>query len=204
MDTTQSSPVAVRSGREDKKQALLLAAQRHLNPDTGRLPADQVKGIYAGLAREFGLEPSSVATYLPSTIKPTSAETLAYARSRRSAKAAQRREEPVAAGELVGVRPVPSEVVPKEAPVAARVDGAEVLPIDLAKALEAFTASLTAAKDEEIAQVREQVAALEADNQRLMAELYRLERRLGQVQAVLANGNSRVKSVARPFVLRQG
>src|SRR5688572_11743758 len=114
MDTIESSPLTARADREERKQALLLAAQRHVNPDTGRLPADQVKAIYADLAREFGLEPSSVATYLPSDIRPTPAETLAYARSRRSANAAQRREQRVVAPEPVVVPSDPVEVAVEE------------------------------------------------------------------------------------------
>jgi hypothetical protein len=204
MDTTQSSPVAVRIGREERKQALLLAAQSRVNPDTGRLPADQVKEIYADLAAQFNLEPSSVATYLPSTIKPTSAETLAYARSRRSAKAAQRREEPVAPEEPVVAPPEPSVSTQKEAPKMARVEGTGVVPASLGDALAAFAASLTAAKDQEITQLRERIAALEADNERLMAEVYRLNTKLGKVQEVLGNGNTPVKSVARPLVLKEG
>jgi hypothetical protein len=204
MDTTQSSPTGIRMGREDRKQSLLLAAQRHVNPDTGRLPADQVKGVYAELAREFGLEPSSVSTYLPSSIKPTAGETLAYARSRRSAKAAERREVLVAAPAPVVAPRAPSEVARPEPPQVLGFEGAGVAPAALAEALDAFAARLTAGKDAEIAQVREQVAALQAENQRLMAEVYRLERRLGQVQEALSNRNGPLKSVKRPFALREG
>jgi hypothetical protein len=184
-------------------QALLQAAERHLNPETGRLPAEQVKEIYAELAGEFGLEPSSVATYLPSSIKPTSAETLAYARSRRSAKAAQRREESAAAPPIV-VPPSPAVVAPQPPPAAVRLEGAAIAPMDLAKAMEAFSASITAGKDQEIAQLRGQITALEAENQRLMAELYRLEKRLGQAHDVLGKGNGAAKSMTRPFALRGG
>src|SRR4029079_9475094 len=99
-----SSPPAAGAGREERRQALLLAVQRRVNPDTDRLPADKATPIYADLAREFGLEPGSVAAYLPSTIKPTQAEILAYARSRRSAVAAERRELRLVAAEPVGVK----------------------------------------------------------------------------------------------------
>jgi hypothetical protein len=204
MERTSSRPIAARADREERRQALLLAAQRHLNPETGRLPADQVKGIYAELAREFGLEPSSVATYLPSTLKPTSAETLAYARSQRSAKAAQRREELVVAKAPVAAPPEPSAAAPEALPPVARVSRAGGLPADLAQALEAFAAALTAGKEQEMAQLRGQIAALEADNQRLMAEVYRLERRLQQVQAVLGNGDSPVRPAPPRRIREEG
>lgn len=183
-------------------QSLLRAAERFLNPETGRLPAARVKEIYAELAREFGLEPSSVATYLPSSIKPTSGETLAYARSQRSAKAAQRREDAVTPPARPYTYTAPAPVPPPPPEAAVRVEGASVFSGDVAKALEAFTASVVAVKEQEMAQLREQVAALQAENQRLMAELYRLEKRLGQANDELGKGHGAGKPLNRPFVLR--
>src|SRR5688500_12609378 len=63
--TAEGRPTADPTGRAERDQALLLAAHRHVNPETGRLPADQAKAVYADLAEEFGLGPSSVAAYLP-------------------------------------------------------------------------------------------------------------------------------------------
>src|SRR4051794_40973176 len=117
MESTPPSPAAGRSSREERQQALLAAAERHVNPETGRFPADRVKEIYAELAQEFGLEPSSVATYLPSPLKPPSAEPLSYPRPRRSATAAQRREERAAGPAPAGVSPEPPAPIPAEPPL---------------------------------------------------------------------------------------
>jgi len=72
-------------GEEKRRRDREIADEvvKHVDPDTGRLPAAVAQKVYHDIGRIFGLSASGIILRTPAQIKPTNQETLEYARSQK-------------------------------------------------------------------------------------------------------------------------